>query len=217
MGNYMSILNYGELKDEILSYLDYYDAELIAQLPNFVQKAELEVLRILRSPIYEKVVQLEFDPDQEGSAFVPNDLVEGISMLLNQSCKVVNKMPDFASLVRKKGNITPTEYDTYWYARVGTVFQIYPIPEPTEQVFYTYYATPRKLVNDSDYVPTLELAPDVLLYLSLKHAMVFLRNDEDAAKYQQMAQAGVDGINFMKSKEEESKQGFIIPPRRWAF
>ncbi|WP_420026121.1 phage adaptor protein [Enterobacter hormaechei] len=54
-----------------------------------------------------------------------------------------------------------------------------------------YISDTPELVKDSDSCTILTIAPDLLLYMSLKHAALFVQDDEGAQKWGMMAEAAL--------------------------
>ncbi len=217
-------MTYSELKQKVLSYLDYYDDEVEAQIDYFIDVSEKEVARILRVPYNEKLVELEFCEDTvtpngtvtvcKNEVYIPQDFIEVKEMFVQETSEPI-KMTEFSALMRKKAGIdTSTEGSGRYFAMMGNRFFIYPELCEEQTVLLNYYSDPVNMhdgLEDTSYI--LTIAPELLMYLALKHAMVFLRNDEDAGKYNALAQNSLEQIRVQVSRMENKPSMKVVPRR----
>lgn len=208
------MLTYSDLRTKILSYLDYYDEEIEREVNSFIDLAEKEIGRILRIPSYEKIVELPFDEMRNRDMLkVPNDYIETKDMFINETSEPV-KMSSFAFIMRKRAGIDKsTEGSGRYYARVGNNFIIYPEVEEKQTVLLNYYADPVNMRDDTDSNYILTIAPDLILYLSMKHAHVFLKNEEEEAKYNALASNALEQIRQQVERMDTKPAQKVVPRR----
>lgn len=208
------MLNYGQLKDTILSYIDFYDEEIVSKVDFFIDTSEKEIARVLRLPCFEKIVTLvPVNKDVRDTVSVPSDYIESKDMFIAETSEPV-KMSNFSFIMRKRAGIdTSTEGSGYYYSRIGNNFVVYP-PLPEEHtLLLNYYADPNNMKegNDSSYL--LTVAPDLLLFTALKHAYIFLNNDEDAAKYNGMAANALQQVETQLYRMDNKPSQKVVPRR----
>lgn len=206
--------DYAQLKETILSYIDFYDEEITGKLDFFIDTAEKEVARVLRLPCYEKIVTMSpVNDDVRDTVTVPADYIESKDMFIAETSEPV-KMSNFSFIMRKRAGIDKsTEGSGYYYARIGKSFVVYPpIPEG-HSLLLNYYADPKNMEegNDSSYI--LTVAPDLLLFLALKHAYIFLNNDEDASKYNGMATNALQQVETQLYRMDNKPSQKVVPRR----
>lgn len=197
----------------MLDYLDYYDNELTDKADIFIEAAEKEVARVLRVPFNEKLVQLRFTTDERDSVAIPQDYIESKEMFIKETNEII-KMSEFSFIMRKRAGIDKsTEGSGRYYARIGNTFIMYPALEDDETVIFNYYADPSNMRNPDDTSYLLVVAPMLLLYLSLKHAMIFLKNDEDAGKYSALANGELEQVRLQVNRMDNMPSQKVVPAR----
>lgn len=207
------MLTYGELKQQVLSYLDYEDDEIKAQLEFFIDVAEKEIARVLRVPFNEKIVELRYRDEKRNTVNIPEDYIESKHMLVKETYEVI-KMSELDFLFRKMSGIDKsTEGSGRYYARMGNDFIIYPPMPEGETILFNYYQDPSNMRNDSDSSYLLTIAPALILYLALKNALVFLKNDEDAAKYNALAQNELEQVRTQIFRMDNKPSQKVVPRR----
>lgn len=208
------MLNYTQLKETILDYINYHDDEITGKVDFFIDTAEKEIARVLRLPCYEKIVTLvPKNQDVRDTVVIPSDYIESKSMFIAETSQPI-KMGNFEFIMRKRAGIDKsTEGSGYYYARVGNNFVVYP-PIPEEQtVLLNYYADPKNLEQGSDSSYILTVAPDLLLFTAIKHAYIFLNNDEDAAKYNGMAANALKQVETQIYRMDNKPSQKVVPRR----
>lgn len=207
-------MTYNELQTQVAEYLDYYDDELMGKIPNFIGYAEKEAARVLRLPSNERLIKLVHgNQDGISAVGIPEDFVEVKDMFVMETCEPI-KMTVFSALMRKKAGIDKsTEGSGRYYARLGNQFFIYPCLHDKETVLMNYYSDPKPLEDGNDTNYLLTIAPELLLYLALKHAMIFLKNEEEAGKYNQLAQNSLEQIRFQIDSMDNKPKMLVVPRR----
>ncbi|MCS5737235.1 phage adaptor protein, partial [Herbiconiux daphne] len=74
-----------------------------------------------------------------------------------------------------------------------------------------YYSDSPELHSDTDSCNLLTIAPDLLLYMAMKHACIFVQDDEAAQKYGFMAEAALQVVQKQADKTEYSGSPLVIP------
>lgn len=212
------MLNYAQLKETILSYIDFHDDELTSKTDFFIDTAEKEVARVLRLPCYEKIVTLvPTNGEVRDTVTIPADYIESKDMFIAETSEPV-KMGNFSFIMRKRAGIDKsTEGSGRYYARIGNSFVIYPALEEGQTLLLNYYSDPSNMAegNDSSYI--LTVAPDLLLFLALKHAYIFLSNDEAAAKYNGMAANALAQVEEQLHRMDNKPSQKVVPRRMFGY
>lgn len=239
------IRTYGQLKDAVSLWADRDDEEFVGQVPNFINFAEKEIHRNLRTPITEREEYLRI---VNGVAFIPSDLLE-IRYIMNadtgQMCRVTSP-EELDWLRRNKTNHRDQFSDQeIVFSRMAGRFYFYPLitsvvpnsnidanggvlpgsqpadgnPDPDASAksayLISYYADPQELVEDTDTNTLLTVAPEALLYAALKHAALFVQDDNAVQKWAALADAAITELNNQNTKFEYSGSPLVIPNNFW--
>lgn len=216
------VANYGELKQNVQLWCDRDDAEFVNQIPNFIDMAQKEIYRSLRIQPMKKEAYLEID---NGKASLPVDYLQGDYMFfaLNgvffreatqtewsaeaNSVRPNMDTPDLNYIM--ENNIEPI------FTRVGNRLFFWPeisseVPVqnsyftgaiPDSAVVFGYYSDPQRMNSDSDEPYLLDIAPDLFLYMTLKHASLFVA---DVDKSQAAAKQAQTILNTIQEQDNES-------------
>lgn len=206
--------SYSDLKESILSYLDYYDDEIVSKVDWFIDAAEKEIARLMRLPCYEKIVTLlPSNLDVRDTYPVPSDYIESKDVFVGETSEPV-KMSNFSFIMRKRAGIeNSTEGSGRYYARIGNNFMVYPALEEGQTLLLNYYSDPQNMKDGIDSSYILTIAPDLILFLSLKHAYVFLANDDAAGKYSGMADLAMEQLQLQVYRMDNKPSQKVVPRR----
>lgn len=214
------IRTYGDLKNAVGLWIDRDDDEFVNQIPNFINFAEKEIYRALRIPKFEREIYLKIT---NGMAYIPTDLLE-IKYMMKAETGQVYRTTSLEELDwLRRGKTTHStdfnESEVVWARSTGR-FYFYPpitatIPEGTaltgNEVLISYYRDTAEMVNDTDSCAILTVAPELLLYTSLKHASLFVQDDSGVQKWSALALASMSDISEQAKKAEYSGSPLVIP------
>lgn len=206
---------YADLKKTLLDYIDYYDEELEVKLDFFIDNAEREVARILRVPYNEKLIKLPFaNSDERDVVNIPNDYLESKDLFIQETSEVflMATFNTIMQLKRDSSNDCPTNH---YYTRMGNQFILYPELKDNETLLFNYYADPVNMRKGADTSYILTNSPALLLFLAMKHALVFLKNDEDAAKYNALAQNEIEQIRAQVNSMDVKPKQIVVRRRSY--
>jgi hypothetical protein len=220
------INTYGWLKKAVSLWADRDDGEFVDQIPNFINFAEKEIYRNLRIPPLEKELYLDI---KDGVAFIPPDYLEAQWMMRAKDGLIfrVTSLEE-VDWLKRNNSINPTNWNQgeVVFARLGSRFIFYPLidadtpvypddgsPEiPAENaVILSYYADPPEFWEDSDTSAILTIAPELLLYFSLRHASLFVQDDNAVQKWSALGKAILDEVVEQSKKAEYSGSPLVIP------
>lgn len=196
----MAIANYGDLKAAVGSWLNRSDNITNAQIPNFINFAEKELHRNLRIPPFEGGIVLEV---KDGSFKLPTDLVEFINLV-----------------IPGQGILRQTSIDDVFknktsFCRLGNIGIVSPdIPNGTK-INVVYYQDQKEMDDDLEVSVLLLIAPELILYTTLKHAAIFTQDEEDIAKYTALAQASYQQLVAQNEQMLYSGSPLAIPAQTY--
>ena len=220
------INTYGWLKKAVSLWADRDDDEFVNQIPNFINFAEKEIYRNLRIPPLEKEVYLDI---KDGVAYIPPDYLEAQWMMRAKDGTIFQvTSPEEISYRRQHGTINPSHWNNQPvnFARFGSRFIFYPSIEadtpyypddgspliPAENsVILSYYADPPEFHEDTDTSAILTIAPELLLYFTLRHACLFVQDDNGVQKWSALGKAILDEMVEQNKKQEYSGSPIAIP------
>lgn len=223
------INTYGWLKKAVALWADRDDDEFVNQIPNFINFAEKEIYRNLRVPPLEKEAYLDI---KDGMAYLPPDYLETQWIMIassGQVCRVTS--PEEIDWLRRNKTTHPSMFNEseITFARMGHRLLFYPainadVPEepedgsppitPDNAVIINYYADPQEMTDDMDTNVLLTIAPELLLYFTLRHASLFVQDDNGVQKWSALGKAILDEMVAQAEKAEYSGSPLVIPNTR---
>lgn len=165
------IRNYGELKKQILSWLDREDTEVTEKLPTFVQIAERRIFRILRTPNVEKFTQYQLKVG-EYKLQIPGDFAGLIDISVSGygSLTLTDRAYVRGYINQNGGFDLPKRY-----TRIGGEWWVVPPSDAVRDVVVEYHADlSGQLDDEEDTNDYLRIAPDAYLFGSLVAASAFI-------------------------------------------
>lgn len=193
----MAITTYSELQSEIASYLARTD--LTAQIPNFIQKAELRLRRELRIRQMLKVATTT-TVASDSTVELPSDYLQMRDLHLNtnpiQTIEYVSPSNFYRNTWSTISGL-PRQYTV-----LSQEFQFAPIPDSTYTLQMLYYAAPPFLSSTNSSNVFMTTCPDLLLYASLGEAEPYLMNDARLATWAQLYDRGVTALTVSDDQGE---------------
>lgn len=220
------INTYGWLKKAVSLWADRDDPEFVNQIPNFINFAEKEIYRNLRIPPLEKEVYLDI---KDGIAFIPPDYLEA-QWVMRSKDGLIFRVTSLEEVdwLKRNNSVNPTNWNQgeVVFARLGSRFIFYPAIEADTPVYpddgspeipadnaviLSYYADPPEFWEDSDTSAILTIAPELLLYFALRHASLFVQDDNAVQKWSALGKSILDEVVEQSKKAEYSGSPLVIP------
>lgn len=221
------INTYGWLKKAVSLWADRDDDEFVNQIPNFINFAQKEIYRNLRVPPLEKEIYLGIE---NGMAVLPVDYLETQWIMRSANGQMLRvTSPEEIDWLKRNKTTHPSSFNEgeIVFARMGKRLFFYPpisasvprYPGPTEPpveppadaVIMNYYADPKEFWEDEDTSAILTIAPELLLYFSLRHASLFVQDDNAVQKWSALGKAILDEIVAQNDRAEYSGSPLAIP------
>ena len=208
---------YNTLVSAVQVYLNRYDEDTVNAIPFFINSAEKVILRQMRMPATEKIVEFKLeDIGYPGYILLPNDYIEmkfvwsGDSTLQRitfdqlmrgpvhwTNTQKVPANPDtqetYASSCGNEGDIMGLQFNAGYWAINADRMYIKGIPLD-QTINLTYFYDLPELSEDTQVNPLLELLPDALLYLAVAEGWRFLMEPDKAMQWEQSAVAKLSAI-----------------------
>jgi len=201
-------MTYAELKTNIANYLNR--SALMSYIDTFIDCTEAELNRRLRTK--EMIKRATATADSQYLT-VPTDWQEAINIEITSN----NFSPLFQQSIEsldvyRKANNNITGQPIY-YAMVDDSIELAPTPDSSYTLQLTYYAKINALSdsNTTNFVSTDH--PDVYLYGSLKHASIFLMEDERIPLFTNMFEKALEEIRLEQEKAAFGK-GSLMQRRK---
>ena len=188
-------MTYAELKTNIANYLNRSD--LTSYIDTFIDSTEAELNRRLRTK--EMIKRATATADSQYLT-VPTDWQEAINIEITSN----NFSPLFQQSIEsldvyRKANNNITGQPIY-YAMVDDSIELAPTPDSSYTLQLTYYAKINALSdsNTTNFVSTDH--PDVYLYGALKHASIFLMEDDRIPLFTNQFEKALEEIRLEQEK-----------------
>tara|TARA_R100001460_G_scaffold97183_1_gene139688 strand:+ start:2957 stop:3604 length:648 start_codon:yes stop_codon:yes gene_type:complete len=201
-------MTYSELKTNIANYLNRSD--LTSFLDIFIDNTEAELNRRLRTK--DMVKRATATADSQYLA-LPTDWLEAINIEITSN----NFRPLFQQSIEsldvyRQANDNVTGSPIY-FAVVDKSLELAPTPDTSYTLQLTYYGSVDALSDSqtTNFVSTGH--PDVYLYGALKHASIFLMEDERVPLFTAQFEKALEEMRLEQEKAEFGK-GSLIQRRR---
>jgi|TARA_X000001316_G_C910129_1_gene25684 hypothetical protein len=201
-------MTYSELKTNIANYLNRSD--LTDQMDMFIDNVEGEVNRRVRRK--EMIKRATATADAQYLS-LPNDWLEAINVEItsNNFSPILQQSIESLDIYRKSIN-NKTGQPVY-FAFVDDTMELAPTPDASYTLQLTYYGKIDALSdsNTSNFLSNNH--PDVYLYGALKHASIYLMEDERVAMFSQLFEKALEELKMEQEKAEFGK-GSLMQRRR---
>ena len=201
-------MTYAELKTAIANYLNRSD--LTSDIDTFIDNVEAELNRRLRTKDMIKRATATADSQY---LTVPTDWIEAINVEITSNDFSPLFQQSIESLdVYRKANNNSTGQPVY-FAMVDDSIELAPTPDVEYTLQLTYYAKISALSdsNTSNFVSVSH--PDVYLYGALKHASIFLMEDDRIPMFTQQFEKALEEMRLEQERAEFGK-GSLLQRRR---
>jgi hypothetical protein len=203
-------MTYAELKTAIANYLNRSD--LTSDIDTFIDNVEAELNRRLRTKDMIKRATATADSQY---LTVPTDWIEAINVEITSNDFSPLFQQSIESLdVYRKSNNNSTGQPVY-YAMVDDSIELAPTPDAEYTLQLTYYAKISALSdsNTSNFVSVSH--PDVYLYGALKHASIFLMEDERIPMFTQQFEKALEEMRLEQEKAAFGKGSLMMRRRTY--
>ncbi|AFC22007.1 hypothetical protein GAP52_015 [Cronobacter phage vB_CsaP_GAP52] len=225
----MNIDTYKDLKEAVALWLNRKDSATIDNIPMFINFAEKQFTRLVKLPYYE--VKSEFTIDENFDyVVIPQDFLSAKHMMVNG--KPYNRV-DVETFMRMKNLNNTRDYVTskndpdsgvilsdqagstsdkaYFFTRIGEQIHFLPTPKVGDVVELIYRQDIPEMQFDNDQPYSLLVAPDVMLYLAMRHASIFIRDVEMEQYWMSKAQEAAESLQTQIDEAEWSGSAFVVP------
>lgn len=201
-------MTYSELKDNIKSFLNRSDLT-DAQLDIFIDQTEAELNRKLRTK--EMIKRANATADSQYLS-LPTDWLEVINVEITSDFRPLFQQSLESLDVYRRSNDNVVGQPVY-FAVMDDALELAPTPDTSYTLQLTYYEKIPALSssNTSNFLSTNN--PDIYLYGALKHASVFLMEDDRVALFTQQFDKALEQLRLAQEKAEFGK-GSLVNRRR---
>jgi len=203
-------MTYSELKTAIANYLNRSD--LTSDIDTFIDNVEAELNRRLRTKDMIKRATATADSQYLS---VPTDWIEAINVEITSNDFSPLFQQSIESLdVYRKANNNSTGQPVY-FAMVDDSIELAPTPDVEYTLQLTYYAKISALSdsNTSNFVSVSH--PDVYLYGALKHASIFLMEDDRIPMFTQQFEKALEEMRLEEEKAAFGKGSLMMRRRTY--
>lgn len=203
-------MTYAELKTAIANYLNRSD--LTSDLDTFIDNVEAELNRRLRTKDMIKRATATADSQY---LTVPTDWIEAINVEItsNDFSPLFQQSIESLDVYRKSNNNSVGQ--PVYFAMVDDSIELAPTPDGEYTLQLTYYVKISALsdTNTSNFVSVSH--PDVYLYGALKHASIFLMEDERIPMFTQQFEKALEEMRLEQEKAAFGKGSLMMRRRTY--
>jgi Sec7-like guanine-nucleotide exchange factor len=201
-------MTYAELKTNIANFLNRSD--LTSQLDFFIDATEAEFNRRLR--VKDMIKRATATADAQYIS-LPTDWLEAINVQLDGNNFTPLMQQSIESLDIYRKSVDNVSSQPVYYALVDNTIELAPTPDTSYTLQLTYYGTIDALSdsNTSNFISNSY--PDAYLYGALKHASIYLMEDDRVALFTQQFEKALEEMRLEQEKAEFGK-GSLMQRRR---
>ena len=201
-------MTYSELKTNIANFLNRSD--LTNQIDFFIDATEAELNRRLR--VKDMIKRATATADGQYLS-LPTDWLEAINVQIDGNSFQPLFQQSIESMdIYRKSNDNVTGLPIY-FALVDNTIELAPTPDSSYTLQLTYYGTIDALSdsNTSNFISNSY--PDAYLYGALKHASIYLMEDDRVALFTSQFEKALEEMRMEQEKAEFGK-GSLMQRRR---
>ena len=201
-------MTYDELKTNIANFLNRSD--LTNQLDFFIDATEAEFNRRLR--VKDMIKRATATADSQYLS-LPTDWLEAINVQIDGSNFTPLMQQSIESLDIYRKSIDNVSSRPVYFALVDNTIELVPTPDASYTLQLTYYGTIDALSdsNTSNFISNSY--PDAYLYGALKHASIYLMEDDRVALFTSQFEKALEEMRMEQEKAEFGK-GSLMQRRR---
>lgn len=203
-------MTYDELKTQIANYLNRSD--LTAVLDNFIDNTESEINRKLRHKDMIKRSQAVLDNQYSQ---LPGDWIGAINVDLQTGDPTPLFQKSLESLDLYRNSIDNTTGQPRYFAIDGDTLEVCPTPDQSYTIQMTYYAEVPALSSTVSENFLSRTAPDVYLYGALKHASVYLMEDERIQFFAGQFEKALEELRIQQQQGAFGKGSLLVRKRTY--
>jgi hypothetical protein len=203
-------MTYAELKTAIAGYLNRSD--LTTDIDTFIDNVEAELNRRLRTKDMIKRATATADAQYLS---VPSDWLEAINIEItsNNFSTLFQQSIESLDLYRQANN-NITGQPAY-FAMVDDTIELAPTPDTAYTLQLTYYGKIDAL-SDSNTTNFVSVShPDVYLYGALKHASIYLMEDDRIPMFTQQFEKALEEMRLAQEKSAFGKGSLLMRRRTY--
>lgn len=190
--------NYRDLRDAVQLWLNRKDQATVDNIPMFINFAEKDFTRFIRLPFYENEIRLTIQSEKLNFLEIPQDFLAIRSFLVNG--RAMSHLDPESFHRQKWKTADDTTHPKYW-TRVGWKIITWPELSVGDEISMLYHRDIPEMKTDADRPYHLIVAPDVMLYLTLRHASIFLRDNEQEQYWMNKA---TEAVTLVKQQLSEA-------------
>lgn len=203
-------MTYSELKTQIANYLNRSD--LTAVLDNFIDNTESEINRKLR---HKDMIKRSTAVLDNQYSQLPGDWLGAINVDLQTGDPTPLFQKSLESLDLYRNSIDNTSGQPKYFAIDGDTLEVCPTPDQSYTIQMTYYAEVPALSSTVSENFLSRTAPDVYLYGALKHASVYLMEDERIQFFAGQFEKAIEELRIQQQQGAFGKGSLLVRKRTY--
>ena len=219
------INTYGDLKTAVKTWLNRKDSATVDNIPMFINFALKQFTRGIQLPYYEAHISATVPANAQGLD-IPNNFLSAKHIIVNGISYNRTDTETFTRLANRSiapgANTKPsdnqfgflqgaTSSTKHYFTRVGSKLHFWPELVEGDEVSMIYHTDIPEFTNDLQESYILLIASDVLLYMSLRHAAIFLRDNEQEQYWNMKATEALQSLQFQLDNAEWSGSAMVVP------
>lgn len=197
--------NYGELKTTLQTYAKRSTTAFVANLPTFVMRAHVTLLRELDIPLLQATADLTIDGERVSP---PSDFRAVVRLSIDSDWD--NPLSPTSIELRQREAVIYTSGRPRVFTLEADKIAFGPVPDTTYTGKLLYKRAFDFFANDLSTNALLTRYPFAYLYGALAEAYGFDKFDEDQAKYEALFRSEIDAIN--RAEQANALSGGVLQP-----
>lgn len=175
---------YTTLKAAIESYLQQYDDDFVANLPEIIRQAEDRLIKATNLPVF-KVNKTSTMTAASRFLSAPSDMLSAFALtVIDGSGNYIPLIFRNSSLIYEMYGGTASGLPVYYSLYNDTTFLLGPAPDANYGVEFQYFYRPTSITTSVDGTSWLgNNAENALLYACLLEAYIYMKGDKDVMAF----------------------------------
>ena len=192
-----SVMTYDSLVQNIIDYSERDDADFVAAIPGIIALAEYSIAAQLKTLLQLTVVETTLAQNQT-VLNKPARWRKSVSMKVNGEPVLLRSQDYVAMYLAESAPAQPTFYSEYDYSN----WNFAPMPDKAYPVEIIFYETPQPLDQSNQQNLYTAVCPQLMLYASMYHAMVYLKALDKIQSWQSYYQTELEALK----KEDNTRR-----------
>lgn len=206
-------MNYGEIKDRVIEFLDWRGPDVEAKVKKWIQDTRIDIATRFDFPyLFASAFTLVTSSD---STFdVPDDYLDHMMLFVETEegkIQVIYEVSPgyWARQLSIDPSLLQQFTDFYTVIWKGTFFTVIPSPPINRNLMMWYYRRPDELQNDGDFDYMTSTYGEVIVFGAAYRGALYLDDEAKITKFLAGYQDGIQKMIARESRKKADRRNFV--------